>query len=69
MGNNLGTTLQATMIRKVVKHLDMTRRTSVGRSPLRGADAHREVGPGMETMMEMTTMVIQMTVTANSSEE
>jgi hypothetical protein len=43
-------------------------RTSVGRSTLRGADAHREVGLGTEMMMmETGTGTILMTVTTVSS--
>ena len=43
-------------------------RTSVGRSTLRGADAHREVGLGTEMMMmETGTGTILMIVTTVSS--
>jgi hypothetical protein len=54
-------------------HKEMTTkggvRTSVGRSTLRGADAHREVGPGTVTMMGTTMETDLMTVTNVSSEE
>jgi len=43
-------------------------RTSVGKSTLRGADAHREVGLGTEMMMmETGTGMTLMTVTTVSS--
>jgi hypothetical protein len=45
------------------------KRTSVRSSTLRGADAHREEGLGMEMMMGTMMGVTLMTVTANSSEE
>ena len=60
---------EMTMTPKGVMDRGEKRRTSVGRSTLRGADAHREVGLGMEMMMGTGTEVGQMTVTADLSGE